>query len=334
MAQGEESVSPKISGSILRHKRQLARVEKLAVRSGYEPRKVWRPKLEALRKLTREIEGLPLNRRLTVAQLKVYARTVERLYRRQRRAETLAFEALHRLRQINYRMRLTMKLASHRDLDQLLAWLTARKGATACRRARPHRTVSSFGARARTTQPWDAKELKLGGGGPRRTVSQTPRMTCHICRHPARKILDAQLASGASATELSAEYGLPEDTLRCHRQEHVRGLCVVPANEGDFGELALKYAEASKLAQWAAAKHDSRTAIAAMQTASSIIETRARLLANRPGRNSRSSAIPGWESLRDAILGALEEHPEAQRRVLCALDKAEYEDTSTCGEPI
>jgi hypothetical protein len=113
---------------IQRHKAGLARVEKLAVRSGYEPRKVWRPNLSALRKLRLEIEDLPLNRRLTVGQFNVYARTVERLYRRQRRNETLVSQVLHRLRQINYRMRLTNKLANHRDLDQLLVWLISRKG--------------------------------------------------------------------------------------------------------------------------------------------------------------------------------------------------------------
>jgi hypothetical protein len=115
---------------ILRHKARLARVDKLAVGSGYEQRKVWRPNFAALRRLRREIEDLPLNRRLTVGQFRVYAQTVERLYRRQRRNETLVSQALHRLRQINYRLRLTIKLANHRDLDQQLAWLISRKGVT------------------------------------------------------------------------------------------------------------------------------------------------------------------------------------------------------------
>src|SRR5580704_11000827 len=86
--------------SILRHKTRIVRLEKQAVRSGYEPRKVWRPNLAGFRKLTREIEDLPVNRRLTAGQFKVYAKTVERLYRRQRRNEALVSDALHRLRQI------------------------------------------------------------------------------------------------------------------------------------------------------------------------------------------------------------------------------------------
>src|SRR6185369_2748698 len=61
------------------------------------------PDLTALRKLTREIEKLPYNRRLRRNELKIWQKTVERLYRRQKRLETLVFEQGVRLRQQKHR---------------------------------------------------------------------------------------------------------------------------------------------------------------------------------------------------------------------------------------
>jgi len=104
-------------------------------------------------------------------------------------------------------------------------------------------------------------------------MSRTVRPTCQACRHPARKILDAQLLSGASAPELSVEFGLPEDALRCHRQEHVRGLRIVQAPPcGDLVDdiaafLELRYDEARKLSAWAMTRVDFRTVLAANSVA-------------------------------------------------------------------
>ena len=77
--------------------------EAVEAKLGYRRQKVWKPDLTALRRLTRDIEKLPYNRRLRRDELKVWQKTVERLYKRQKRLETLIFEQGVRLRQQKHR---------------------------------------------------------------------------------------------------------------------------------------------------------------------------------------------------------------------------------------
>jgi hypothetical protein len=106
-------------------KRLAWAVERMARRSP----KVWRPNLRALHKLTREVAKLPADRPLTVGELRVWSATAKRLYRRQRRVETLVSREQAQRRQIEYRLRLTGCVANAYSLDRLLEWLLCRKDA-------------------------------------------------------------------------------------------------------------------------------------------------------------------------------------------------------------
>jgi hypothetical protein len=101
----------------------------MAERMGYQPRKVWRPNLKALHKLTREVGELPADQPLTAGELRVWSAAAKRLYRRQCRVERLVMREQARRRQIEHRLRLTGRLANTRSLDQTLAWLLSRKNA-------------------------------------------------------------------------------------------------------------------------------------------------------------------------------------------------------------
>jgi hypothetical protein len=103
------------------------RLTRAADRLGYQPLKVWRPNLKALHKLTREVAQLAADRPLTAGELRVWSLTAKRLYRRQRRAETLISREQAWRRQIERRLRLTACVANARSLDRLLDWLLSRK---------------------------------------------------------------------------------------------------------------------------------------------------------------------------------------------------------------
>jgi hypothetical protein len=92
-------------------------------------RRAWRPNFKALHKLTQEIAELPAERPLTIGELRVWSATAKRLYRRQCRVESLVLREQAARRQIEYRLRLTGRLANTRSLDQTLAWLLSRKNA-------------------------------------------------------------------------------------------------------------------------------------------------------------------------------------------------------------
>jgi hypothetical protein len=98
---------------------------------GYQPRKVLRPNMAAVRALSRDIEALFRShpRYLNKEQTIVVLRTIERLHRRQQHLEKLIFDAQNRLKQIEFRTRWTNRIVQGRDdLDQLLVQLLARKG--------------------------------------------------------------------------------------------------------------------------------------------------------------------------------------------------------------
>jgi hypothetical protein len=103
------------------------RLTRAADRLGHQQRKRWRPNLEALHKLTREIAELPADRLLTARELRIWSATATRLYRRQRRVETLISREQAWRRQIERRLRLAACVANARSLDRLLDWLLSRK---------------------------------------------------------------------------------------------------------------------------------------------------------------------------------------------------------------
>jgi hypothetical protein len=123
----ENHAAGRSARTISRDKILGKRLTRAAERMGHSSRKVWRPNLKALRTLTREIAELSADRPLTARELRIWSATATRLYRRQRRIETLISREQAWRRQIERRLRLTALVANARSLDRLLDWLLSRK---------------------------------------------------------------------------------------------------------------------------------------------------------------------------------------------------------------
>jgi hypothetical protein len=110
-----------------KHIASLEKLERRARRGSYEPRRVFRPNLEELKQLRKEIAGLPKRRRIRAEQARRLLKFMDQHARRQRRIDTLVTQALHRHDQILYRLRLGglvwKKLETPNGLDRLLQWL-------------------------------------------------------------------------------------------------------------------------------------------------------------------------------------------------------------------
>lgn len=122
----------KLAAIVARHKIRVQRLERRAMRFGYEPRRLLRPNLKALKQLGAEIASLPKRKRIRAEQARQLLKMIERLARRQRRIDTLVTHALHRQAQIYHRTRvgefMHRQLAMTNGWDRLLGFLIERRG--------------------------------------------------------------------------------------------------------------------------------------------------------------------------------------------------------------
>jgi hypothetical protein len=119
-----------------RAERLVRRAEEGYTFAGYEPRKLWRPDMVALSKLSCEIRHLPARKRVTAAQARKLIETIRRLRGRQKRVETLVSRALHRQAQLAYRLRRSEAWACYprtvRCVEDLRQWLIHQRDGRAC----------------------------------------------------------------------------------------------------------------------------------------------------------------------------------------------------------
>ncbi len=154
--------------------------------------------------------------------------------------------------------------------------------------------------------------------------------TCTICTHPSREALDRALVGGASNRSLASLYDVSEAAIRRHASNHLPETLAKAKDAEEVAEaddlLAdVRDLQARTLAILEAAEgiRQHRTALSAIREARKNLELLAKLIGrldDRPVVNVLVS--PQWLELRAVIVGALDNHPDAQGAVLKALEGA------------
>lgn len=151
---------------------------------------------------------------------------------------------------------------------------------------------------------------------------------CTVCSHPQRAEIEKKLASGGKNRRLASLYGLQEISLRRHRESgHITQKLLKAAAAKEIA-LADDLLEESRSLLIAAkeilveARRDGerKTALLAIDRATRVIE----LLGRLAGELQEAPIVnvlvqPQFILVRDAVLVALEPHPEAREAVLQAL---------------
>lgn len=152
---------------------------------------------------------------------------------------------------------------------------------------------------------------------------------CSVCTHPdATLINEALVIEGASNRAITRQYGLSKDAVRRHR-EHIPQLLVKASQAmevADADALLDKvedlYAEAKAVLEAGKGERDHRLVLMAIDRAGKQLETLAEMrgeLNRQPHVNVALVHHPDYARLREAIVGALEPHPEARWAVAAAL---------------
>lgn len=160
--------------------------------------------------------------------------------------------------------------------------------------------------------------------------------TCTICSHPSRQAIEAAIFDGATLRDVARQYATSKDAVARHKAH-----CIKPAVQEakqerakqeqvqilQTGNLALDRMardenlidEALRLA-WDGEAKDVNLLIRLLQVSSKQIELRAKLEGDLDERSITVTAIPEWRDLRNLLLEALAQHPQAKLAVMRALE--------------
>ena len=152
---------------------------------------------------------------------------------------------------------------------------------------------------------------------------------CQVCDHPHRQDIDLALAAaGASFRNIAKPHGVSAAALFRHKKNgHVAGGAVIRQAEQEQVRARSLREDASQLIDEAgdiltAAEQakDLRTAVSAIGQARGCIELIAKLEGELDAAPVVNLTIHNeWLTIRAAILGALDRHPEALQDVTAAL---------------
>jgi transposase-like protein len=161
--------------------------------------------------------------------------------------------------------------------------------------------------------------------------------SCSVCADAEHFAIGVAVRQGATYATIATRYGVDLEVLRRH------ALGCIPALLAQAGDLAARLApsvvlgksggvmadvekllqQAQQLVSDAAADPDPRRRAAAITAAKGVVELcakmRGELAADLEGRLAESEH---WTALRDRILNALSDHPEALAAVVAALGQA------------
>jgi hypothetical protein len=152
---------------------------------------------------------------------------------------------------------------------------------------------------------------------------------CSVCSHPdATLINQALIIERQSNRAITRQYDLSKDAVRRHR-EHVPQLLVkasqameVANADALLDRIEDLYAEAKGVLEAGKGESDHRLVLMAIDRAGKQLETLAEMrgeLNRQPQVNVALVHHPDYARLREAILVALEPHPEARWAVAAAL---------------
>lgn len=146
-----------------------------------------------------------------------------------------------------------------------------------------------------------------------------PRL-CTVCGHPQRPAIDRALATGeASNRRIAAQYGVSEQAVRRHRDDHIAD-ALAKAEQADtiaaddlLSQVVMMQAKTLRILESAEAAGTMNVALGAIREARGNIELLAKLtnqLNDRPVLNILIA--PEWLQVRAVLLEALGPYPDAR----------------------
>lgn len=160
--------------------------------------------------------------------------------------------------------------------------------------------------------------------------------SCNVCSHERRDDIDKSLVEGVSLSSIWEAYGITEDSLARHRDNHLSATLVqaYEAREIARGEdllTQMKDLQAITLRTLKAAEEagEYKTVLSAVREARNNLAYLSQLAAQlertqAPSDSGESS--PQWIEMRSMILKALEAYPDARLAVVEALGNGHPKD--------
>lgn len=155
---------------------------------------------------------------------------------------------------------------------------------------------------------------------------------CSICSHPRRSEIDRTVLSGlSSVSAIARQYGVSRQAIMRHRDAHIvadlkeAAARRREADDYDRGASLLDRmhelgAEAQAALNVAKGQKDTRLILAAIGTASKLLELQGRLQGEIGGGDTTINVtMNDFRTLQVGIVAALAPFPDAKRAVLAAL---------------
>ncbi len=144
-------------------------------------------------------------------------------------------------------------------------------------------------------------------------------LSCSICRHPAKRLIEMALAEHRSHAEIRGVFVFDTADAECHYNEHMA--------QGDRPGIMSTAPDVLREAQWLtlrltnnAATSDPRLALAGVHRLESQIALSARL-DQHTDKTDKSADRDAWLQLKLRMFRALENFPEALRALEEALNE-------------
>ena len=152
---------------------------------------------------------------------------------------------------------------------------------------------------------------------------------CTVCVHPDTDRINADIIEGATLDALSRAYGLTMSALHRHKQHipaqlaKAQDAIEIAAADSLMGRVASLNAKAEDVYSRAVKADNLQAAVSAIREMRGIVELYAKITGELQTQTVSIVVTPEWIMLRNAILHALEPHPEARRAVIVAVGRVE-----------
>lgn len=154
---------------------------------------------------------------------------------------------------------------------------------------------------------------------------------CSVCGHADRKQIDTAIVDGVGVRALATRYGLSKDAVARHADTHLPGTLTRAADAAEAAhadtlltEIRAREQRADELGRKAERDGDLRTALQALREWRGLAEFRAKVAGELDERAVVNVMLsPEWVRIREVLIGALADHPEARLAVAAALGSLE-----------
>lgn len=146
---------------------------------------------------------------------------------------------------------------------------------------------------------------------------------CKPCQHPEARLLDRLISRGDTLAVLARRFELSEDAISRHRSEHVDKLAFTTQvdPQGLLRDLLAAKADAEATLK---AADDPELRLRAVREVRLTAESIAKLTGVFRAMDKKI-LLPVWARVKQAVISALKDHPEAREAVLRSLEQAQAE---------